>query len=118
MIISKGDMKLEQREEMRGGTGAVSILHLADGDKLSGARLFSEVSLEKGCSIGSHTHTGETEYYYILSGKGTVAEDGGIKQVLPGDLVVTGNGESHSIRNSGEETLRFIALILLDQTKS
>ncbi len=114
MIINKSGMVLEQKEEMRGGTGVVSILHLVAAEKLSGGRLFSEVSLEKGCSIGSHTHTGETEYYYILSGKGTVVEDSGTKQVSPGDLVVTGNGESHSIRNSGEETLRFIALILFD----
>ncbi len=118
MIITEGDMKLERREEMRGGAGAVAIRHLVAGEELSGGRLFSEINLEKGCSIGSHTHTGETEYYYILSGNGTVVEDSGTKQVSPGDLVITGNGESHSIRNSGEETLRFIALILLDQEKS
>lgn len=115
MIVSQSEMKRERREKMRGGDGAVDMLHLVDGGTLSGARLFSEITLEKGCSIGSHTHTGETEYYYILSGSGSVAEDDGTRNVRAGDLVITGNGASHSIRNDGEEALRFIALILLDQ---
>jgi mannose-6-phosphate isomerase-like protein (cupin superfamily) len=115
MILRNSEMKRDVKESMRGGTGNTELLTIFPGDKLPGGRLFSEIKLVEGASIGSHTHSGETEYYYILEGEGIVLEDSGEKQVAPGDLVVTGNGESHSIRNIGSSPLRFIAIILFDE---
>lgn len=114
MIKTAEAMRLEEREKMRDGEGLVRVLHLVEKEELSGGRLFSTVTLEKGCSIGPHTHSGETEYYYIIEGEGSVTEEDGEKPVHPGDLVITGNGASHAIRNSGTGSLRFIALILID----
>jgi quercetin dioxygenase-like cupin family protein len=114
MIKRSAEMRLEQREKMRDGDGRVDILHLMEKESLPAGRLFSVVTLEPDCSIGSHTHTGETEFYYIIEGEGIVSEADGEKLVHPGDLVITGNGESHAIRNKSTDTLRFIALILLD----
>lgn len=100
---------------MRGGEGdALQHLLLSDGDMAKHARLFATMVLKEGCSIGEHRHDGETEYYYILSGSGIVTEADGDKEVKTGDLVITGNGESHSIRNNGKEDLVFLALIILD----
>ena len=78
------------------------------------SRLFSLFTLKTGCSIGEHEHINETEYYYILSGKGMVKEKDGVKEVTPGDVVITGNGESHSIANESPEDLVFVAVIILD----
>lgn len=114
MIKHASQMTSTVREQMRDGKGEVTILDIVPKAELTGSRLFSKISLPVGASIGEHDHTGETEYYYILSGTGTVYEEDGPKQVLPGDVVITGNGASHGIENTGGEPLEFIALILLE----
>jgi len=115
MIIRQASMRNEVKEHMRDGAGTVALRHLLSPEQIPGGRLFSELTLAPGSSIGQHTHTGETEYYYILEGAGEVDEGSGPIAIAAGDLVVTGNGESHSIRNDGDTPLRFIALILFDQ---
>ncbi len=114
MIIRKDEMKRTVRNEMRGGTGHVTVTNLMDEGTMAHTRLFSTLTLEAGCSIGEHDHVNETEYYWILSGSGIVTEADGEKEVGAGDLVVTGGGASHAIRNSGNETLVLLALIILD----
>lgn len=56
----------------------------------------------------------ETEYYWITSGEGIVTEADGEKKVTKGDMVITGGGASHAIRNEQEEDLKFLAVIILD----
>ncbi len=114
MIKTSEHMRIEDREHMRNGPGHVVIQHIMENEQLHHARLFSRITLQPGDGIGPHTHTGETEYYYILEGTGKVVEDDGEKTVAAGDVVITGNGESHSITNTGSVTLEFIALIILD----
>jgi len=72
------------------------------------------LTIEKGCSIGTHDHVNETEYYWITEGKGIVTEADGEKVVHKGDLVITGGGASHAIRNDEDETLKLMALIILE----
>lgn len=115
MIKHSSQMEDKIIHNMRGGEGdALQHLILSDNDMAKHARLFATMVLKEGCSIGEHQHNNETEYYYILSGKGIVTEADGDKEVKAGDLVITGDGASHSIRNSGKEDLVFIALIILD----
>lgn len=114
MIRKKEEMKTTSIEHMREGTGTVLATALADGQTMAHCRLFSTLRLEKGCSIGTHKHVDETEYYWITGGTGIVTEDDGEKVVSAGDLVITGNGESHAIRNEGDEPLTLLALIILD----
>jgi mannose-6-phosphate isomerase-like protein (cupin superfamily) len=114
MIKRMGDMEKEVRERMRGGTGSVEFLHIFLKEELKGkVRLLARLRLRTGCSIGTHTHEGEEEVFYILSGTGLVTEHGVTSTVGPGDAVLTGGGESHSIENQGTEPLEFIATILL-----
>jgi mannose-6-phosphate isomerase-like protein (cupin superfamily) len=116
MIVRKNDYVEEIRKNMRDGDGEVSILRLMpDEYKHEKCRLFAKITLKKGCSIGFHTHTGEAETYYIISGRGKAYDDQGIEIILdPGDGMYTGFGAGHSIKNTEEEELIFIALILLD----
>ena len=114
MIKTPNDMRIEKIDNMRNGPGQVVIQHIVEKKQLRHARLFSEVTLQPGDGIGLHTHTGETEYYYILEGTGKVVEDDGEKTVSKDDVVITGNGESHSITNTSTVTLKFIAVIILD----
>lgn len=116
MIISKNERACETRSAMRQGQGQVVLEHILQ-DKFSvpeKCRLFSVVTLQKGCSIGWHEHVEETEFYHILSGKGFIDDDGTEKQIVEGDTVVTGNGAGHSIRNEDDEPLAFLAVIVKD----
>ena len=112
MIVRRNEMKSEVMEKMRGGEGSVNITHLVDASKEKHTRLLAEATLNPGCSIGYHVHDNETEYYFIMSGKGIVNDDGTEVEVKAGDTVVTGNGASHSIKNSGTEPLIFHAVII------
>jgi quercetin dioxygenase-like cupin family protein len=76
--------------------------------------MFGKLTLVPGASIGKHQHIGETEYYWILQGEGIVTEADGEKHVKAGDLVITGGGATHAIRNEGTQDLVFMALIILD----
>jgi len=114
MIIKRTDMKVENRKEMRGGSGQVNIVHLTDPASMKNARLMAELTLKPGSGIGLHRHDKETEYYIITEGSGLVNEDDGTKPVSKGDIVITGNGASHSIENNSNETLKFIAVIITE----
>jgi len=115
MVIKIEDMKSEQRERMRGGEGTVGLLSIVPADDLPAkARLFSVVTLQKGCSIGSHIHENETEIFYILEGEGMLNDNGVNKTLRAGDCNVCPSGHSHAIANEKEEPLKFIAAIVLD----
>lgn len=114
MIIKKSEMKYETRKEMRGGPGEVEILHMIDPASMTNARLMAELTLAPGSGIGPHRHDKETEYYIITEGSGIVIEDDGKKNVSKGDIVITGNGQSHSIENTGDGPLKFIAVIITE----
>lgn len=114
MIQRAGNMDLEVREQMKGGKGAVEVTHLLRQIQLKGkCRFFGSMLIKPGCSIGLHRHENEEEIYYIIKGEGT-AEDNGIKQpVKAGDVILTGNGASHSIENTGSIDLEVLGVILL-----
>lgn len=113
MIVRASDMHSEKKN-MRNGAGLCQVLDILPSKSVPHGRLYSKITIERGCSIGIHDHVKETEYYYLLSGQGIVTEDDGEKVVSAGDLVVTGGGASHAIRNEHDEPLVFIALILFD----
>lgn len=114
MVIYSKEMRVEQKVHMRGGQKTVTITHHAEKEQMKNCRLFCEISIPQDGSIGEHDHVGEIEYYYITKGEGIVVDDGVDKKVSPGDIVVTGNGASHSIRNTGSEPLIFTAVIITD----
>lgn len=114
MVIKNENQKKEVKIKMREGLGEVQFQHIVEKESLNHSRLFSKITLKKNCSIGAHTHIKETEYYYIIQGEGVVTEKTGSYSVSVGDVVITGDQESHSIINEKDEDLVFIALILLD----
>jgi mannose-6-phosphate isomerase-like protein (cupin superfamily) len=112
MLVKRHEMKTEVREKMSGGEGKAELIHLVDCQNEKNIRMLAELTLRPGCSIGSHGHENETEYYVILSGEGVVNDNGTEKPVKEGDVIVTGNGASHSIRNNGSVPLVFYAVIV------
>ena len=77
-------------------------------------RTFALAQLKPGEEVELHEHVGECEYYYIISGKGLYNDNGKMSEVLPGTVTFTPSGESHGIKNTENEMLEFIALIIRD----
>lgn len=112
MVIHRNEMRIEEKEQLRGGEGTTRFLHLLDGSTQKNARLFAEITLNPGCSIGYHQHDKETEYFFIVSGAGIVNDNGVEINVIQGDSIITGNGDSHSIKNTGSVPLVLHAVII------
>ena len=116
MVTRRNLMKTEVKEKMRGGEGRAELVHLVNCENEKNIRLLAELTLQPGCSIGSHSHETETEYFIILSGSGMVNDNGVETPVQAGDVIITGNGASHSISNTGVVPLVFYAKYFLEQS--
>jgi mannose-6-phosphate isomerase-like protein (cupin superfamily) len=113
MIKRAGELSSEVFPGRFGGKGEVKVTRLLEKDEFHGkGRQFARNTLEPGSSLGYHQHNGDFEVYYILSGRGTVNDNGAETIVGPGDVVVTGDGQYHAIENTGDTTLEYIALVL------
>lgn len=107
-------MVKEIKNRMRGGNGDVQICHIFKQDEIKGkARLIAKITLEPGCSIGTHQHVDEEEIFYILKGTATVEDDGKTAYLYEGDALLTGGGATHSITNNSNQTLELMAVIIL-----
>ena len=112
MTIKQSEMKQEDRENMRGGEGTVHFTHFVPEKSQKHLRLAAEVSLPPGASIGYHRHDNETEYFIFLEGSGTANDDGTEISVQKGDILITGEGASHGVLNTGQTPLVFTAFIV------
>ena len=113
MIKRANEMTENIRKAMRGGDGQVRVESLLTKEEMyEKGRLFGRLTLEPGCSIGQHEHNGEMETFYVVSGHGVFLDNGTEREVSAGDVCYTASGEFHSIRNTGDETMVLIALIL------
>lgn len=116
MVKKRDEYTAQIREKMRGGEGSVQIIDLLPPEFINEkCRLFAKIVIPPKASIGFHSHVGEFEAYYIISGNAVTADDSGKEYTLgPGDGMYTGFGEGHTIRNDEDRDLEFMALILMD----
>jgi mannose-6-phosphate isomerase-like protein (cupin superfamily) len=112
MVIHRNEMRVEQKERMRDGEGTLTLTHLTEDNTQKNVRLAGEFILPPGASIGTHRHDNETEYFIFLEGTGTVDDNGAETPVAKGDMMITGNGASHNVKNTGSGPLVFNALIV------
>jgi mannose-6-phosphate isomerase-like protein (cupin superfamily) len=113
MIRKVADMPVEDRLNVRGGTGTIQFRHaFKPAEFTAKSRLCATLIVPPGASIGKHEHVNEDELYYILSGTGLL--DDGVTQtrVNSGDAVLTGGGESHAVINDGTDPLHILAVIV------
>ena len=113
-MIRKKENQAIEFKCIRGGNGEVEMQKICENvDELYGkGRLFNRMILAPGNSIGEHTHTGDNEIFYFLSGTGEYNDNGTIVEVAPGDVTICNDGELHGLVNTGDIPLEFIALIL------
>jgi len=111
MLKRNADFTVEN-ERAEGGLGNFAMRFPITGRELPPhMRLMCEVIINPGEVCKSHVHTGDTEIYYILSGRAEYEGAEGKNELEPGDVTVCYDGESHAIRCLGGEPLRFLAFI-------
>jgi uncharacterized cupin superfamily protein len=54
-----------------------------------------------------HSHSAESEFYLVVSGKGRIRHRDGITDVVAGDAFLFGPGEAHELVNSGEDDFQY-----------
>lgn len=75
-------------------------------------KAYALVQLKPGEAVDYHVHIGESETYFILSGRASYNDDGNIIEAVPGTVTLTPSGHGHGIKNTGDEMLVFIALVV------
>ncbi len=70
MIIRAEDRKQILTPNARGGDGTLDKRDCVLENMPENAKMFAEIKLEPGCSLGTHTHTGEYEVFFFHEGRG------------------------------------------------
>lgn len=112
MIKSVHNVIPEVADGVRGGNGTVTAHKLLDLFPGSAIKSVGLVRLESGASVGDHSHQGDEDFYYCISGSGVVVDNGVEHPFTPGTLQITRDGESQAIRNTGETELVFLGALV------
>lgn len=116
MVRKNSDKIVERHEHKFGADGYITVRNLTNGDgELNHkGRVFAHTTVTPGSGIGYHTHSSDTEIYYIYSGTGEYNDNGVIRTVEAGDVTITPSGTGHGIKCIGDEPLELIALIVYE----
>ncbi|MCL2069254.1 MAG: cupin domain-containing protein [Oscillospiraceae bacterium] len=118
MIKKSAEITGNVLHDFKGGSGKITLFGFMDEKEANGAgRLFAKTVIEPGCSVGEHTHEGDMEAYYFLKGKALVSDNGTDVILEAGDCHICADGQSHSIKNAGGDTLEYIAIVLHTKQK-
>jgi len=104
---------LRNIQGMNGGKGTAQYRRALAPSVFAGPWAYVDhVVLPPGGSIGSHMHRGVAEFYYVMSGQGTVSMlNRGQSEKAPiraGDAIPVQLGEMHSFENTGTDPLEFL----------
>lgn len=69
------------------------------------------LTLPAGSSIGLHTHTGNCEVIYVLSGSGRCIDDDAEYPITAGMCHYCPEGHTHSIVNTGDTELKLLGVL-------
>ena len=106
MLLNFDEMTPVPMEHFKGGVGTLQVRPYDDGN----CKVL-QMTLPQGTSIGLHTHQGNSEIIFILSGNGKVLYDGAYETVSAGCCHYCPQGHSHSLINDGTEDLVICAVV-------
>ena len=113
MIVKATDCKADARDNMKGGDGTVYVTEFVSPELLNEkGRLFGNIHLDPGASIGYHVLVGESELFYVIKGEAVYNDNGTEYPLCAGDTAIVTAGNGHSIANRGDEPVDLIALIV------
>ena len=105
-MIKFEEIKEVEIKEFNGGTGITKGRMFVDNNGK-----IMKALLEKGSSIGSHTHQTSSEIIYIISGIAKCILDGKEEIVKAGECHYCPKGSTHSIINENEEDLIMFCVV-------
>ena len=110
VVVNERDIASRQPgpHEGEGTTTAYPFFAGATGFDL----VFRKRALHPGATIGAHVND-KDEIYYVLSGRGELTLNGATREVGPGDAILTRNGDSHALRQLGDDDL--VIFIVFDE---
>jgi uncharacterized cupin superfamily protein len=99
-------------ERCHDGVGALQCIRVLQGGAKAGRHLnfLHDDILPPGTSIGLHRHKDDEEYYYIVSGRGTMTLDGRRIPVRAGDITAVLPGGEHGLENDSDADMRIIVI--------
>jgi mannose-6-phosphate isomerase-like protein (cupin superfamily) len=113
MVKYKKDMETIMVENTGNIEGKIAKeVILTPQEMLDKALMCNRIILPVGSSIKVHSHNPEAEIYYILEGEVSVVDNEQEVVLGVGDVVFTGNGDKHGIKNIGTSDAVFLAVIL------
>ena len=114
MIRKSNDKIVERIERKFGAEGYITVRSLTNTDEELNdkGRIFAHTTVAPHSGIGYHVHNGDTEIYYVISGKARYNDNGTWTTIEAGDVTFTPSGTGHGIDNDSDEPLEIIALII------
>lgn len=106
MIIDFNSMPVTALPNFKGGEKELNAKMYFDG-----THRILHGELQPGASIGMHTHDTSSETIFIISGEGTIIENGEASAITAGQCHYCPKGHTHSLINTGSETLVFHAVV-------
>ena len=116
-MVRRAQERTSAKVEHRfGADGYITVGNLTNTpEELNGkGRMFSHITVAPHSGIGYHEHDGDTEIYYVLSGKAAYNDNGTITTIEKGDVTFTPSGFGHGVDNKSDEPVELIALIIYD----
>ncbi len=110
VVVSERDIALEQPGPHQGEGTTTSYPFFADATGFD--IVFRKRALHPGATIGAHLND-KDEIYYVLSGRGELTLNGDVREVGPGDAILTRSGDRHALRQRGEDDL--VIFIVFDE---
>ena len=110
VVVAERDIALAQPGPHQGEGRTTSYPFFADATGFS--LVFRKRALHPGATIGDHVND-KDEIYYVLSGRGELMLNGRRREVGPGDAILTRTGDSHGLRQRGDEDL--VIFIVFDE---
>ncbi len=68
-------------------------------------------SVDPGFTSNEHSHEGQEEIFYCISGRGQCRIDGEAVDMVPGDMVYVPPGAMHQLVNPAEEVFKVLAVV-------
>lgn len=106
MIIDPKNIEEVTLNGFKGGKGPLLTRNYAD-DKCK--IMFS--TLPAGSTSGLHTHEGNCEIVYVISGTPTFVYDGKVETVSPGQVHYCPEGHCHYMENNTTENVKYLAIV-------
>jgi mannose-6-phosphate isomerase-like protein (cupin superfamily) len=115
MTMSLERSLLRPLQSMNGGKGTAQYRRALGPSVFAGPWAYVDhIVLPPGATVGSHTHRGIAEFYYVMSGDGNVAistrGQSETAAIRPGDAVPIQLGETHSFENTGSQPLELMVV--------